>query len=52
MKYIDQKGPLEDYDLSKDDLPNDIVATFQIILGVLKSVGASGLEVAHMKNFK
>ena len=52
MKYMDKNGPLEDYDLSKDDLPNDILATLQIILGILKSVGASSLEVTHMKNFK
>ena len=54
MKYIDKNRPLEDYDLSKDYLPNDIDirATLQIILRVLKSVGASGLEVTHMKNFK
>ena len=52
MKYMDENGPLEDYDLSKDDLPNEMLATLQIILEVLKSVGASGLKVDHMKKFK
>ena len=31
MKYMDKNGPLDDYDLSKDDLPNEILATLQMI---------------------
>ena len=52
MKYMDEHGPLEDYDLSKDVLPNDVLATLQMILAVLKKAGATGLSIESMKKFK
>ena len=52
MKYMDEHGPLEDYDLSKDVLPNDVLATLQMVLAVLKKAGATGLSIESMKKFK
>ena len=49
MEYIDKHGPLEDYDLSEDNLAETDMSTLRILLQVLKNQGASGLELHMMK---
>ena len=41
MKYMDEKGPLEDYDFSKDEMSDEELATLQLVLQTLKSVRAT-----------
>ena len=39
MEYIDKHGPLEDYDLSEDNLAETDMSTLRILLQVLKNPG-------------
>ena len=49
---MDEKGPLEDYDFSKDEMSDEELATLQLVLQTLKSVRATGLTRKCMKKFK
>ena len=49
MEHIDESGPLDDYDVTEDKLPESVMATLRIILQLLKSCGASGLDKTLMR---
>ena len=49
MRHVDEVGPLEDYDTSKDLLLEAQMATLYRICQILKACGGSGLERENMR---